>query len=199
MAKEYKNRGGDYSTPKSDKDESQQHLEKWDEEEWQTKDGSANARTSDGSRKRYLPKKAWEEMSEGEKEETEEKKVEGSKEGRQVVGNTENARTLHASEGMMAGETQWAEEKSMGDGGREGRMGAAVASGIGVESVAVAVASRSAARWTFLRSLRRDVEFEAPRSKGRRAASAGQLRIRYEGPSSRQMVGSDWKTTLRWR
>lgn len=92
MAKEYKNRGGDYNTPKSDKDESQKHLEKWGEEEWQTKEGSAHAKKSDGSRKRYLPKKAWEEMSEGEKEETDKKKQEEGKDGKQFVGNTGRAK-----------------------------------------------------------------------------------------------------------
>lgn len=92
MAKEYKNRGGDYNTPKSDKDESQQHLEKWGEEEWQTKEGSAHAKKSDGSQKRYLPKKAWEEMSEGEKEQTDHKKQAESKEGKQYVANTGRAK-----------------------------------------------------------------------------------------------------------
>ncbi|KAK4937468.1 hypothetical protein LTR10_021920 [Elasticomyces elasticus] len=93
MAKEYKARGGDYTTPKEDKDESQKHLTKWTEEEWQTKDGSAHAKQEDGTRKRYLPKKAWEEMNEEEKEETEKKKQEGSKEGHQFVQNTPRAKS----------------------------------------------------------------------------------------------------------
>lgn len=92
MAKEYKARGGDYTTPKDNQDESQKHLSKWTEEEWQTKEGSGDAKKADGTRKRYLPKKAWEEMSEGEKEETEEKKVEGGKAGKQHVANTERAK-----------------------------------------------------------------------------------------------------------
>jgi hypothetical protein len=92
MAKEYKNRGGDYNTPKSDKDESQQHLEKWGEEEWQTKEGSANAKNRDGSRKRYLPKKAWEEMSKDEKQETDAKKQKESQSGKQFVDNTPRAK-----------------------------------------------------------------------------------------------------------
>jgi len=92
MAKEYKKRGGDYNTPKSDQDESQKHLSKWGEEEWQTKEGSAEAKQSDGTRKRYLPKKAWEEMNEKEKEETEQKKQEGGQEGKQFVGNTPRAK-----------------------------------------------------------------------------------------------------------
>ncbi|KAI1608574.1 hypothetical protein EDD37DRAFT_653815 [Exophiala viscosa] len=93
MAKEYKARGGDYTTPKEDKDESQKHLDKWTEEEWQTKEGSAHAKQKDGTQKRYLPKKAWEEMNEEEKEETEKKKQEGSKEGHQFVQNTPRAKS----------------------------------------------------------------------------------------------------------
>lgn len=92
MAKEYKARGGDYTTPKEDKDESQKHLSKWTEEEWHTKEGSAHAKQDDGTRKRYLPKKAWEEMTEQEKEETETKKQEGGKEGHQFVQNTPRAK-----------------------------------------------------------------------------------------------------------
>ncbi|KAJ9648292.1 hypothetical protein H2199_001145 [Coniosporium tulheliwenetii] len=92
MASEYKKRGGGYTTDKKDQDESQAHLSKWTEEEWQTKEGSAHAKQEDGTRKRYLPKKAWEKMSEEEKRETDEKKVEGSREGKQYVGNTERAR-----------------------------------------------------------------------------------------------------------
>lgn len=54
----------------------------------QTKEGSGHAKKADGTEKRYLPKKAWERMSGEEKEATEEKKQEGSKEGKQFVGNT---------------------------------------------------------------------------------------------------------------
>jgi len=92
MASEYKKRGGGYNTDKKDQDESQKHLSKWTEEEWQTKEGSGEAKKDDGTRKRYLPKKAWEHMTQEEKEETEEKKQEGSKEGKQFVGNTKKAK-----------------------------------------------------------------------------------------------------------
>ena len=92
MASEYKKRGGGYNTDKNDQDESQKHLSKWAEEEWQTKEGSGNAKQDDGTEKRYLPKKAWEEMTEEEKKETDEKKLDESKEGKQFVGNTEKAK-----------------------------------------------------------------------------------------------------------
>lgn len=92
MAKEYKKRGGEYNTDKSEQDESQKHLSKWSEEEWQTKDGSGDAKQEDGTRKRYLPKEAWENMEEEEKEKTDQKKQQGSKEGKQFVGNTNKAK-----------------------------------------------------------------------------------------------------------
>jgi hypothetical protein len=87
LTQEYEKRGGGY---KGEKGESQKDLEKWTEEEWQTREGDADAR-QDGETKRYLPKKAWENMSEEEKEETERKKREGSKQGQQYVPNTEEA------------------------------------------------------------------------------------------------------------
>jgi hypothetical protein len=88
LTREYEKRGGGY---KGEKGQSQKNLEKWTEEEWQTKEGDADAR-GDGETKRYLPKKAWENMSEQQKEETEKKKREGSKKGRQHVSNTDEAR-----------------------------------------------------------------------------------------------------------
>ncbi|KAL1297696.1 hypothetical protein AAFC00_006245 [Neodothiora populina] len=92
MASEYKKRGGDYNTDKKDQDSSQKHLSEWGEEDWQTKDGSGNAKNDDGTEQRYLPKKAWDKMSEKEKKETDEKKQEGSKQGKQHVGNTAKAK-----------------------------------------------------------------------------------------------------------
>lgn len=93
MASEYKKRGGGYNTTKEEgQDESQKHLDQWTKEDWQTKEGSGTARKSDGSEKRYLPKKAWEQMSDDEKEKTEEKKIKGSQKGKQFVGNTSQAK-----------------------------------------------------------------------------------------------------------
>jgi hypothetical protein len=89
LTQEYEKRGGGY---KAEKGQSQKNLEKWTEDEWQTKEGEADARQDDGETKRYLPKKAWENMSEEEKEETEQKKREGSKKGQQYVSNTEEAK-----------------------------------------------------------------------------------------------------------
>lgn len=89
MATEYKKemheRGEEpYTTGKSDQSESQKHLNKWTKEDWQTSDGNGVAKQQDGTEQRYLPKKAWEKMSEEEIRETNEKKLAGSKESRQV-------------------------------------------------------------------------------------------------------------------
>ncbi|GAB7364920.1 hypothetical protein MBLNU230_g5710t1 [Neophaeotheca triangularis] len=92
MAKEYKERGGTYNTDESQKDSSQQNLTNWGDEEWQTKDGSGEAREADGTEHRYLPKEAWENMTEEEKEKTDQKKVNESKKGKQHVGNTQDAK-----------------------------------------------------------------------------------------------------------
>ena len=60
LTQEYEKRGGGY---KGEQDESQKNLQQWTEEEWQTQDGDAQAR-GDEETARYLPKKAWENMSE---------------------------------------------------------------------------------------------------------------------------------------
>ena len=89
LTQEYEKRGGGY---KGEKGQSQKNLQKWTEEEWQTKEGDADARRDDGETRRYLPKKAWENMSEEEKEDTDRKKRERSKDGQQYVFNTDEAR-----------------------------------------------------------------------------------------------------------
>ncbi|KAE8391996.1 hypothetical protein BDV23DRAFT_182112 [Aspergillus alliaceus] len=92
MASKYKKRGGDYATSKEEgQDESQKSLDQWGKEEWQTKEGSGTAKQDDGTRKRYLPKAAWEKMSKqfvsntgkakkGRKEAAEERKKEDQQE-----------------------------------------------------------------------------------------------------------------------
>ncbi|EOA88801.1 uncharacterized protein SETTUDRAFT_106624 [Exserohilum turcica Et28A] len=89
MASEYKKRGGGYTTDQ--KDDRAKHLDEWTKEEWQTKDGDGSAKDEQGTEHRYLPKKAWEELDKEEKEATDEKKLEGSKQGKQHVGNTPKA------------------------------------------------------------------------------------------------------------
>src|ERR671916_2156985 len=88
LTQEYEKRGGGYT---GDKDESQKNLEKWTDEDWQTQDGDTKARSGDETA-RYLPKEAWEKMSDEEKRETENKKREGSKQGQQHIANTDEAK-----------------------------------------------------------------------------------------------------------
>lgn len=88
LKQEYEKAGGGY---KGGKDETQQHLSQWSDEDWQTKDGGGKAR-KDGETSRYLPKKAWEDLSPEERERAERSKREGSRKGRQHVPNPRGAK-----------------------------------------------------------------------------------------------------------
>jgi hypothetical protein len=77
LATEYKKAGGGYTGPKK---ESQKSLSKWTKEKWTTDDGSL----SEG-KKRYLPEKAWKELSAAEKKATNAAKAAGNKAGKQFV------------------------------------------------------------------------------------------------------------------
>ena len=87
LAHEYEAQGGGY---KGEKTEAQKHLSEWTEEEWTTKDGKPAARGEETAR--YLPKKAWDEMTDAEKAATDKKKRAGSKAGKQNVANTPKAK-----------------------------------------------------------------------------------------------------------
>lgn len=98
----YEREGGGYL---GEKDASQQHLSQWTQEDWQTADGSADATTGSadehgGASKRYLPKAAWDELSDAEKRETDAAKAEGSRQGEQFVANPAPAKKAaqHARE-----------------------------------------------------------------------------------------------------
>ncbi|KAJ5112910.1 hypothetical protein N7456_001444 [Penicillium angulare] len=107
MAAEYKKRGGSYNTSKEEgQSETQKHLDQWTKEDWQTKEGSGTAKKENGTRKRYLPKQAWEQMSDEEKEETDNKKVNESKKGKQFVGNTSKAKSARKDASRDAREAQ---------------------------------------------------------------------------------------------
>jgi hypothetical protein len=90
LTQEYEKQGGDYKH-KDEPTEQQRSLKQWSDEDWQTADGSANAR-GENETDRYLPKKAWEEMSDEEQERTREAKKKGSREGKGDVPNTEGAK-----------------------------------------------------------------------------------------------------------
>ncbi|WP_419803967.1 hypothetical protein [Terriglobus sp.] len=83
VAHEYEAEGGKY---KGGRDTSQKNLTAWGDEHWTTADGKP-ARRKDGMH-RYLPEKAWKELSPAEKRSTEKKKLAGDKQGKQFVANT---------------------------------------------------------------------------------------------------------------
>ncbi len=86
VAHEYEARGGGY---KHERTETQEHLHEWTAEHWQTSDGKPAER--DGGTTRYLPAEAWDKLTPAQKKATNAKKVEGSKEGKQFVANTQAA------------------------------------------------------------------------------------------------------------
>jgi len=88
LAKEYEKQGGGYRKSLGDE---QKSLKKWSAQDWMTsgtfenkKKGKNKEVKSEGS-KRYLPKKAWEALSESEKKKTNKSKSKGNKEGKQFV------------------------------------------------------------------------------------------------------------------
>ena len=94
LVQEYENRGGGYK--KDEKDEDAKSLEEWTDQDWQTKDGSAYA-SDGGETKRYLPERAWDLLSDEEKERTDRKKREaGEEEAKQYVANTVEAKAARA-------------------------------------------------------------------------------------------------------
>lgn len=83
VAAEYERAGGGFTHAP---DEGQQSLQKWGDEHWHTADGEKAVR--EGETARYLPDKAWKDLTSAEKAATDRKKREGSKEGKQFVANT---------------------------------------------------------------------------------------------------------------
>lgn len=86
LAHEYKAKGGGYRGGRS---EGQRHLGAWTKEEWTTADGRPARRGKTTAR--YLPKKAWSELTPAERRATDSKKRAASKGGRQFVANTKRA------------------------------------------------------------------------------------------------------------
>ena len=91
LTHEYEAHGGGYKHA-GEKTDAQKSLETWTGEDWQTQDGGADAERDDGTMKRYLPKAAWDQLSDEEKKDTEAKKRAASKHGKQFVDNTDAAR-----------------------------------------------------------------------------------------------------------
>lgn len=72
----YKKSGGGYSGAKS----ANNALAKWTKQKWMTSSG----KPSEGKR-RYLPEKAWKNLSESEKQQTNQAKAQGNQQGKQFV------------------------------------------------------------------------------------------------------------------
>ena len=88
LASEYKKAGGGY---RGGKGEAQKNLDSWTEEKWQTRSGGTRARHG-RTTERYLPEKAWDSLSEGEKSATQTKKATASRRGKKFVANTAAAK-----------------------------------------------------------------------------------------------------------
>ncbi|MGS2612949.1 hypothetical protein ACVCAH_00200 [Micromonospora sp. LZ34] len=88
LTREYQKRGGGYEGPR---DERQKSLQRWGGEKWQTREGDTRARHG-GETSRYLPKQAWEQLSDEQRRATDLKKRRESRTGRQRVSNTGPAR-----------------------------------------------------------------------------------------------------------
>ncbi|WP_049805186.1 hypothetical protein [Stigmatella aurantiaca] len=93
LAAEYKKAGGGYRGPRG---APQKSLEFWTKEAWQTRTGATRARRGKTT-SRYLPKKAWAQLSEGQKRATDRRKQAGSRRGKQFVSNTSAAKRARKS------------------------------------------------------------------------------------------------------
>jgi hypothetical protein len=96
LVSEYEKAGGGYKHS-GEKTESQQHLSEWTAEDWRHEDGG----------ERYLPDKAWEDLTAEEKRETERRKREATARGEQHSRNparAQAARKAAALDGLTVAE-----------------------------------------------------------------------------------------------
>ena len=82
LVKEYEAQGGDYRS--DEKTDAQKSLEEWTDEDWQTSDGKVAIRGEDVT-ERYLPRAAWDKLTEAEKKAANLSKEKGAKAGEQTV------------------------------------------------------------------------------------------------------------------
>ena len=87
VAQKYEKAGGGYTGSKT---KNQQNLSKWTNEKWRTSDGKKAQRP--GGTTRYLPDKAWKQLTPAQKAATNRKKIAASKQGKQFVANTPAAK-----------------------------------------------------------------------------------------------------------
>ena len=82
LARRYKDEGGGFKK-QGKRTESQKSLMQWSDEEWTTADGKVAVRR--GKTTRYLPRAAWDKLSEAEKKAANRTKEDGSRDGEQHV------------------------------------------------------------------------------------------------------------------
>jgi|GEM_PF-680194 len=88
LATEYAKAGGGYRGKQTG---TQKSLSTWTREEWGTRTGGTRARRG-ATTARYLPKKAWSQLSARQKQATDRRKRVASRQGKQYVANTPAAR-----------------------------------------------------------------------------------------------------------
>lgn len=88
LTHEYEKAGGGYLS--DERTESQEHLEKWTEQDWRTQDGKPADKGDKTAR--YLPAEAWEKLTPAERKATNAKKLKGSAGGKTRVANTKKAK-----------------------------------------------------------------------------------------------------------
>lgn len=93
LTHEYEKAGGEYNH--ETRTESQEHLEKWTEQDWRTADGKPADKGDKTAR--YLPAEAWEKLTPAQRKETNAKKLTESKAGKQKSANTKKAKEARKS------------------------------------------------------------------------------------------------------
>lgn len=91
VTQEYEKAGGGYKGPR---DASQKHLKEWGDERWSTRDHKPAKRGK--TMARYLPEKAWKELTPAERKATDARKRKASRKGKQFVANTPAAKKARA-------------------------------------------------------------------------------------------------------
>lgn len=103
LVQEYEKHGGGYQQDK--KDEAAKSLEEWTEQNWQTKEGDADAE-QDGVMKRYLPEQVWNRLSPEEQQKAERTKQSGDQKDEQYVGWTPAIKRAMAEAGYAPDDAQ---------------------------------------------------------------------------------------------
>ncbi len=88
LTHEYEKAGGGYKQEK--RTETQEHLEKWTDQDWRTVDGKPADKGDKTAR--YLPAEAWEKLTPAERKATNAKKLTESKAGKPRTANTKKAK-----------------------------------------------------------------------------------------------------------